>query len=328
MRSLRTALSLCLLAFSLAPLQALAWGETGHSLIASTGASLTSQGQDFFQANVANFGHLTTIPDVLWKSTNAKEEGPNHWFQADYYFPSCSASDIATFPKSYAQAVTQYGQSVVTAQGTGPWRVRQLYAMAVKSLQSGDVNSAMQYMGTMSHYIGDMSQPLHDSENYDGGMTSSNGKGTGVHYFFESENISKANQSSMQTAVMTQAQALLNDSDFTSQFSGDLSDVLYNEVARALSHRDELLGNDSSYGRKGQGVSIQLALAEARMADGAATLALILDHLYTDAAVTQSYGQVSVSDPSWVTNDFSDSSAWLEPYCPIHPQTDDDCSRN
>jgi len=303
--------------------QAFAWGEQAHKIVATVGATLTTNGQSFFQANATNFANLTTVPDVDWKSSNRTGESPNHWFQADHYFPSLSINDIETFPKSYATAVSQYTEPTVIKEGTATWRVKQFYDLAVQALKSGDPATAMEYMGVMSHYIGDMSQPLHDSVNYDG----PNGASNGIHYFFESQNIT--NTSQIQTVVQQRAQALLADASFTAQFTGDIMDVLYHEVARALAYRDQIFNTDSSMGRTGAGQAAQLDLAESRMADGAATLALILDHLWADAGISSSSGAVSVSTPSWVAPDFTDLTPWkLIRYTPIDgPIGDDDCSR-
>jgi hypothetical protein len=308
--------------------RAFAWGEVAHGILASTGAGLAQNG--FFQANAKNFATLATVPDVVWKAGSDRTgESPNHWFQADYYFPSCSAADIDSFPKVYADAVNKYSSSTVLAQGTAPWRVKQFYDMAVEALKAGNTDAAMQYMGVMSHYIGDMSQPLHDSQNYDGAMTSSNGKATGIHAYFESSNISAANQSALQSAVQTRAATLLADPTFKVQFSGDIMDALYLEVARALAYRDQILDNDKNLGRTGQGAAAQLDLAESRMADGAATLALILDHLWADAGINSSLGAVTVSTPSWVAPDFTDLTPWvLVRYTPMSGSLlDDDCAK-
>jgi Zinc dependent phospholipase C len=308
--------------------RALAWGEVAHGMIATAGVNLTTNGQSFFQANVNNFATLTTVPDVVWKSGKTESgETPNHWFQVDYYFPSLSINDIETFPKSYSTAVSQYGQSTVLAQGTAPWRVKQFYDLAVQALKSGDNEAAMQYMGVMSHYIADMSQPLHDSEDYDGAMEN-NGKATGIHLFFETTNIVKNPSATVQAAVQSQAETLLSDATFTAQFTGDIFDVLFHEVARAIVYRDQILNTDKSEGRTGQGAADQLTLAESRMADGAATLALILDHLWSDAGLTSSPGAITASTPSWIAPNFARLSPtpWLAPYTPTNLR-DDDCAR-
>ena len=313
---------------AMASLKALAWGETAHGILASVGATVTSNGQGFYQANAAQFAHLSTVPDIVWKSgTSRAGERPNHWFQVDFYYPSCNINDIAKFPKSYQAAVTVYSQSTVLTQGTAPWRIRQFYSLAVQALKNGQPDQALQYMGVMSHYVGDLSQPLHDTQNYDGALTSADGKSTGIHAFFESKNISASQTDSIATEVQNQAQALLADPRFTAQFEGDLMDVIFHEVARAVAERDTVLNNDAKYGRTGQGATVQLALAINRMADGAATLALILDHLYADAGISQSYGGLStVADPSWVTPDFSNETPWFLRASQIQDQpAEDDC---
>ena len=88
--------------------------------------------------------------------------------------------------------------AVFDKTGTAPWRIEQLANALeeqwtlLKKLQDGksDTKSqqaafdeALKFAGILSHFVGDMAQPLHSSKNYDGWDT---GQG-GVHWYFESE---------------------------------------------------------------------------------------------------------------------------------------------
>lgn len=83
---------------------------------------------------------------------------------------------------------------VATANGTAPWRISQLYDLAVKNLQAGDFKLAMMYLGAMGHYVGDMAQPFHSSLNFDGfyfdkrfysGADGNFSPAAGIHHSFE-----------------------------------------------------------------------------------------------------------------------------------------------
>ena len=223
-------------------------------------------------------------------------------------------------------------ESVVVTNGTGPWRIMQLYRMAVDAFKSGDNKAALEYAGAMSHYIGDLSQPLHVSENYDGQKTGN----TGIHSWFETQNIT--DEMAIRSVVAERTQILLKDPQFQMQLQGDLMDVLLNEVSRSILYRDQILKNDTSLGRKTpEGKAAQLDLAEDRMADGAAVLATVLDRLWRDAGVSLNATPVPIEDPSWVTNDYAGLTPLAQgrrqelarQFTPLNPRDlhhDDDCS--
>ncbi len=78
----------------------------------------------------------------------------------------------------------------VTGHGTAPWRIKQLYNLGVQALKKGDTKMAMYYLGTMGHYVGDMSQPFHGSLNYDGKKYSP--PADGIHSVFETRILAEA----------------------------------------------------------------------------------------------------------------------------------------
>lgn len=69
----------------------------------------------------------------------------------------------------------------VAAQGTAPWRSRQLYLLAVSAMKKADFKLAALYLGTLGHYIGDMSQPFHTNLNFDGAYPE-DAKHAGIHH--------------------------------------------------------------------------------------------------------------------------------------------------
>ncbi len=125
-----------------------------------------------------------------------KYEHPMHFDEADAWVPNPRPGDIAKLPageyvdvfafyqdrlQKNASYVTEIdpGKKLkdpkhasvneVTDHGTAPWRALQLYRLGVEALKKKNVQLAMLYLGTMGHYVGDMSMPFHSSLNYDGG---------------------------------------------------------------------------------------------------------------------------------------------------------------
>lgn len=280
-----------------------AWGHEGHQKLAEVATTLTTAGHTFWTNNTANVGILTNVPDVVWKSLpTAAQEKPTHFFQPDSYINDPSQFNL--FPRDYSKAVAQYTAAALNQTGTATWRAKQLYDLAVASFKSGDMVQGLQYAGTMCHYIGDLSQPLHVAKNYDGQETGDKG----IHAFFETANIQASDASQLVADITAGGSALQNDSTFRSQSSGSILDAVFNEVNRSYSLKDTVIGNDLKLGRSGAGSSTQLALAKSRMSDGAATLAIVLSKLWADAGNPTSTAQVTIdSKPAWVSPDYAGS---------------------
>jgi hypothetical protein len=306
--------------------QAFGWGAKGHQIIAYVGAQLATDGQAFWQANLEPMRTLSTVPDRVWKRSATKsQEAPNHFFQIDSYESDSNFDHIADFPSSYVEAIQKYTENTVVQNGTAPWRIRQLYHLALQSLRAGDMKTGLQYVGTLSHYVGDISQPLHVSENYDGQKSGNKG----IHAYFETTIIN--NEMQIRDEVKIRAQRLLKAATFRRLFEGQLMNVILQEVERSIAYRDAILKNDDQYGRNPKGAAVQLDLAEDRMADGAATLTLILNRLWQDSGLVAHATPMTIQDPSFVQPDFSQLTFVREApyYKAIHAEADpslEDCS--
>jgi hypothetical protein len=299
-----------------------AWGSKGHQIVAYVGANLTTDGAPFWQSNLEPLRKLTTVPDRIWKvpATKAQEEN-THWFQVDAYYEPQDYNQIIRFPSSYSDAVTKYGQKMIDINGVAPWRIRQLYQLAFYSFLKKDMKQALEYVGVMTHYIGDLAQPLHVTENYDGQLTGNRG----IHSYFETTVIK--DEMKIRADVETRAQKLLNDPDFLSQFNGNLMDAVLLEIERSVSHRDQVIENDEQFGRSAKGAAIQLELVKDRMADAAATSALILNQLWRDTGLVANATPITVQDPKWIKPDFTNLPE--ERMTPIHKRfltDEEDCS--
>ena len=292
--------SLILASFTLASLSAFGWGAKGHQIVSYVGASLATDGQAFWGANLDPMRQLSTVPDRLWKTPDIKpQEGHQHFFQIDSYFTPAQYAQIPSFPRSYSEAVTKYGESEILRNGTAPWRIRQLYKLALQEFKSGDMKSALEHAGAMSHYIGDLSQPLHVTENFNGQFTGD----SGIHSYFETTII--VDEMAVRADVQKRAQALLQDKNFIAQFRGSLGDAVMLEIERSIAFKDQIIQNDKQYGRSAQGAAVQLELAKDRLADGAATLSVILNQLWKDSGLVANATPLTIEDPSWVEPDFS-----------------------
>lgn len=271
------------------------WGQRGHETIARIGSALAPQAQ-FWNANQNSFAKMSTVPDFKWKSgPNADIEKPTHWFQIDAYFDN--PGQFFGFPRNYSMAVSKYGEPTITENGTAIWRVKQLYALALEALRRKDFTSALQYAGTMSHYVGDLSQPLHVTDNYDGQKTNNKG----IHAYFETALVNQLSDADIQS-VTTMAQQKLGDRNFLSQFTNnDPTEISFNEMLRAFEDKDPILMIDTKSGRNNANGDQQLMqIAMQRMADGAATLAVVLSNLWHDSGLADNGQSMDIPFPQWV----------------------------
>jgi hypothetical protein len=294
---------------------AFGWGHLGHQTVAQIGAGLTTSGNAFWSANSQNMGVLTNVPDMVWKSLpTASQEKPTHFFQPDSFISDPSQFD--TFPRLWEDAVAKFTEAALNVDGTATWRAKQLYDLAVKAFRHGDFVAGLQYAGTMSHYIGDLSQPLHVAKNYDGQETGD----PGIHAYFETKNIQAAGAGVIDSPVTRAAQTLLSDSS-----SGEVIETVFKEVDRSYSFKNELINLDLKEGRSGRGAADMLTLAENRMGDGAATLSLILSKMWVDAGSPSASSMVTInSRPDWVAPDYSATSSGHF-MATMKLATDDDC---
>ncbi len=276
------------------------WGAKGHQIVAYVGAQTASEGPAFWQSNADSLRILSTVPDRVWKGAATKaDEAPTHWFQADAFYKPTDYAQIILFPPKFSDAVTKYTAPVMIKNGTAPWRIEQMYNLALQSFKAHDMQKGLEYVGTMTHYIGDLSQPLHVSENYDGAMTGN----VGIHAFFETTNI--VDEMAIRKDVLSRAQGLLKDPSFLANFNGTLMDIIFLEIERSIALRDTVINNDLRLGRTRNGASVQLELAKDRLADGAATLAMVLNRFWKEAGLLENASPIAVQDPAWIAPDYS-----------------------
>lgn len=285
------------LAFVVVGTKANAWGPDGHQIVAEVAAEIS--GDAFWEANNINLGVVSNVPDWSWKSlATATDEKPTHYFEPDGFFPNLSAadmSDFSMFPRKWADAVRTYGEPMLIKHGTAVWRIEQFHKLAVDALVAKDAKLAVEMAGAMTHYAGDLSQPLHVTINYDGQLT----RQKGIHKFFESTNIQTRDYDQVKQDVMLEAESLLSDKNYISSAKGSLDDMIFKSVERSYLELQTILDIDKTMGRK-KGAEDMYAIAVSRMADGAATLALLLNDISKKGGKPLMVQTVKIDTPAWV----------------------------
>lgn len=282
------------------PSVAWAWGSVGHALIGRVASEQALVANKFWTANSESVGSLSNVPDAYWKkAATIEREQTNHWFQIDGYLdPSQFIPDLFL---NYVNVVQQYSKDHVTENGTSSWRSEQMFLMAIDAFKRKDYKSGLEVVGALSHYIGDMSQPLHMTINYDGQLSGQKG----IHAYFETSVVKGADQQSLYNRVSNRTRSLLNDPEFREQLDGVAElKISYLEGMRAISALNSVLQIDKSIGRNNQGAAKQLDIAVERLSDGAATLAYLLGRIAQEARLQDKASQVKTQIPVWIPSEF------------------------
>ena len=202
-RSAACALTLTLLS----PLSGFGWGNEGHRLVNKLAASTLPADVPAFlrsEAAVSEIEYLGPEPD-RWRSRAEPELAAA---QATEHFIDLEPADaLGVLPRNrldFEALVFAHGQRPEKI-GLQPWQTLEIWQRlkadlreyrrlaADKSANPNDLHAAEQaaifYAGWLGHYVGDGSQPLHTTINYDGWALKDNPQGFssahGIHWRFE-----------------------------------------------------------------------------------------------------------------------------------------------
>lgn len=192
---MRLILTLVFLTLSLSP-NALAWGRRGHAMIAAHAAYLIGEGEvaRMLQSRAFDLAYYANVPDMLWKKPDYyKAEWFNHFMDMEIFqreIKDMSLSDAFRMSRQdFAEKFPKFPENA----GRSFWRIQEFVqrldavakSVAVKDLPLEKRHELqaewLVVAGTLAHYLGDLSQPLHCTENYDGEKSGQKG----IHSFFE-----------------------------------------------------------------------------------------------------------------------------------------------
>lgn len=191
-----------LLTMALSTTSAHAWGKRGHQIVCETAAqALYSEPEaHFMRGRAFDFGYYCNVPDFIWKRDKTYVfEKPEHYMDLEHFDKAFKAKPEVQkpFELSRKDFETQFPEVPVDS-GRLFWRMRELndkITPLTEQLRAlpDDKRSEKQalqekwlvLMGVMGHYIGDLSMPLHTTENHDGQFTNQKG----VHFLYEDESV-------------------------------------------------------------------------------------------------------------------------------------------
>ena len=203
-----------------------AWGERGHDLVTRVAARILTLSDaadnpigETFLAKEHMLGHLSNVPDTVWRSMGdaiEAQNGPTHYLDVEYVTLNPADSDLpknkaemesamkklcTTKPKGYKCADEKGTEPKAEMAGTAPFRIRQIATLMQESFQKAadeqkkstpaegqikkHLDDAFYFAGILSHFVGDLANPYHTSRDYNGYEINQGG----VHAYFESDTV-------------------------------------------------------------------------------------------------------------------------------------------
>lgn len=182
----------------IAPSFSFAWGKRGHAIVCEAAADLAAKDSknEFLRSHSFDLGYYCNVPDLVWKKPATYElESSNHFMDLEIFDRAFKKRD-SDVKKAYEMDRLSFNAAfpeIEEKAGRSFWRIRELdvelgrISEKLKSTtleKSARHNEQAQWLvvaGAIGHYIGDLAQPLHVSENYDGQLSGQKG----VHSHFE-----------------------------------------------------------------------------------------------------------------------------------------------
>ena len=156
------------------------WGWEAHHYIAQNYSKHLPAVIDGLRAHDSIVDQKVNDPDIRRPYTPG--ESYRHYIDIDRY-PEFL---LGTLPHDRAALEALYGAGTVLTTGIVPWAVGEVVATLTQQLAARQWTAAASTIADLCHYVGDATQPLHCTENYDGQLT---GNG-GIHARYETAMIS------------------------------------------------------------------------------------------------------------------------------------------
>jgi hypothetical protein len=209
-------------------INAFAWGEEGHSLIAGKAVNLLpAEMKQFKDWQLYIQDHAS---DADKRKKEDKTEEPKHYIDIDYY-SDFHAGGMITDRDSLTQ---KYGDSIVNQMGILPWATLETYTNLVAAFKNRNRDRILIHSADLAHYVADGHQPMHTVLNYDGQLSSQKG----LHARYEIHMINK-NLVELESSFYNQSTYLIEEPlDFIFHYITNanlLSDLIFSSDLQAFS---------------------------------------------------------------------------------------------
>lgn len=103
-------------------------------------------------------------PDSVLKARYGESEERRHYINVEWF----GADPWRSLNPSLRVMQRRFGDRIIDRAGTLPWTIEEVAARLESAWRRGDCGGGLLLSGYLAHYVGDASQPLHSTINYDG----------------------------------------------------------------------------------------------------------------------------------------------------------------
>jgi hypothetical protein len=178
------------LAASLTPSPALAWGFVAHRYIMTRAIDLLPPDLKPFFTHYRDEIVARVVDPDLWRNAG--------WDDDPHHFLNFGAREFGEYPftelpREYGAAIERFGMATLNRLGMLPWREAEEFGNLRRAFEGFKRESAygpsdvVLFAPVASHYIQDAHQPFHATNNYDGQLTGNQG----IHARFERDLIER-----------------------------------------------------------------------------------------------------------------------------------------
>lgn len=159
----------------------LAWGTAGHIWIVNEALQLLPDTEaQYMKKYYRRYIYYHVMEPDLRKEQD-ENEGPKHFFDLEDYVRS--GLRVQDWPWDRAAARQRVGEANYADYGQGPWELAETKEQLLAALRARNWMQARVLFADLSHYVGDLNQPLHCTKNFNGQITGNRG----VHMRFEKD---------------------------------------------------------------------------------------------------------------------------------------------
>ena len=151
-------------------------GPEGHYWVTARAIdSLEGRLKEFYSEQSASI--IEHSVDADYRKSKDPEERFRHYVDLDRY----GLVPFRGFDLDYDVLVKKHGSDQVQKNGLVLWTAEKTFRDLVNAFKTENREEIVRNSSDLAHYIGDLHQPLHTAENYNGQFTGQHG----IHYRFE-----------------------------------------------------------------------------------------------------------------------------------------------
>jgi len=144
------------------------WGYTAHRIVTDRAArSVPEPLARFFAPAAGTLADLSLEPDSILRSD--PEEAPRHYIDVELYVRA--PSGLSGLPRTLPEARARYGEEALRENGILPWWIAEVFDRLTRAMRNGRGEEVARNAAHLSHYVADLHQPLHLTDNHDGQKT-------------------------------------------------------------------------------------------------------------------------------------------------------------